>query len=689
MPKCKICHRELTSPESVAKGIGPECEGRRGRHVRRHGRAIHPQDTLKGYESPAPVTMITDSEASPAVWPVMRGEMKMENIWIPELVPLDQVDANPWQVRDEDTEHVMDVARSIAEHNLIQSGTGRRVDGRVQLAIAHTRLAAFRYLDEQFGVRGNGQAGDKFAAFPVVIRELSDEQMAAFAIEENFKRKDLTTIEKARALKRYMADFGKTQAEAGERFNLTQSAVSHLITLLDNLPEELQALVAQRRLAERHARVLVSVAKLSVENAVRIGKLIGEADPAESDQVASEALAEFCESEGRGMEGAYWPPDWKPEVFLNGEQLPACRGCPAFFTGKFNGDDYCLRPECMEAKIQAWEAKELSRLSEKFGIPIADIGDLCFNPLNWDYEHETAARNMLKRKIKPECLRLVANRGQKNVSSYKHQHLLDSKVVLLASSDPHVLDPKEKAPAPAPGATDEEVTAAAERARQTEKEREEREAEVRRSERAAIRRAQADMTWLVFNTAEMLAPQITILPGGLLLELLKCHRLHTHNPAYEWPEFRERYEALEDLADSGKEPRSPLIGYQVMIARELGARMSGYNAKRQFDWPEALEHVTKLAREWGLKLVKGWNEPPIHKTPANCHTCGRFASMNHVTARDGEDGWRVDGEVVTCSEECRVGSTKDTKIAKVAKGKVAGRKSQAVKKSQTGRKAKK
>jgi hypothetical protein len=347
----------------------------------------------------------------------------------------------------------------------------------------------------------------------------------------------------------------------------------------------------------------------------------------------------------------------------------------------------------MDAKIQAWEDKELARLSEKFGIPIADAGDLCFNPLNLDYEHETAARNMLKRKVKPDCLRLVANREQKNVKLYKHQQLLNSKMVLLASSDPHVLDPKEKAPTPvaSAGATDDGVDAyaAAARARQAEKEREEREMEARRSERAAIRRAQADMTWLVFNTAEMLAQQMTIQPGGLLLEMLGCHRMHTHGPSYDWPEFRERYEALEDAADEGKVPlvEYQIVGYQAMIARELGHRMSGYNAKGQFDWAAALEHVTELARTWGLKLGKGWNEPPIHKTPANCHTCGRFASVDHVTARDGEDGWRVDGDVVTCSDECREAGGKKQEAGgkkQVAgrKAQVAGRKSQAVKKSQ-------
>ncbi len=613
----------------------------------------------------------------------------MENVWVPDLVKLDLIDPNPWQVREEDKAHVADVAQSIAVHGLLQPGIGRWVDGRVQLALAHMRLAAFRFLDAQFGADllhsingiGNGQAGDQYAAFPVVIRELSDEQMAAFAIEENFKRKDLTAIEKGRALKRYMADFRKTQAEAGERFNLTQSAVSHLITLVESLPEELQELVAQRKLAERHARVLVPVAKLSVENAVGIGKAIAEADPAESDQVASDALTDFCTSEGRGMGDCHWPPDWKPEAVLNGEPLPACKGCPAFFKDRFE-DDYCLRPECMEAKIQAWEEKELARLSEKFGIPFVAVEDEHFKPLNLAYSNEAAARNILKRKNKPECLRLVPARGQKGVSSYQHRQLLGSDVVLLASSDPHVLDPNASRKAPAPvaasGASAEEIEAAAERARQAQKEQEEREAEGRRSERAAMRRAMHDIPWLIFHTAEVCGEQLQV--SGVALEWMSDLVFNDAHLPIDWSQFTDEQERLAaQIEEANGEAQEILVRRQMLAHRFADQIWTGYDPKQAYDWPRALDAVQEICKDLNLKPGRGWNEPPIHKTETNCHTCGRFTSMDRITARDGEEGWRVDDGVVTCSEECRAGSTKG---AKVAKKQVAGRKSQPAKKSQ-------
>jgi hypothetical protein len=31
MPRCRICRRELTNPESIAKGIGPVCEAKDGK----------------------------------------------------------------------------------------------------------------------------------------------------------------------------------------------------------------------------------------------------------------------------------------------------------------------------------------------------------------------------------------------------------------------------------------------------------------------------------------------------------------------------------------------------------------------------------------------------------------------------------------------------------------------------------
>ena len=64
-----------------------------------------------------------------------------------ELIPLAAIKPNPYQPRErEDQEHVKKIALSIAEQGLLQVPVGRRVNGHVELAFGHTRLAAFKWL---------------------------------------------------------------------------------------------------------------------------------------------------------------------------------------------------------------------------------------------------------------------------------------------------------------------------------------------------------------------------------------------------------------------------------------------------------------------------------------------------------------------------------------------------------------
>ena len=69
----------------------------------------------------------------------------MENI---KYFALDRISDNPYQPRmNEDLEHIMSVAKSIAIDGLLQNPVGRMVTvSEVQLAFGHTRLRAHRLL---------------------------------------------------------------------------------------------------------------------------------------------------------------------------------------------------------------------------------------------------------------------------------------------------------------------------------------------------------------------------------------------------------------------------------------------------------------------------------------------------------------------------------------------------------------
>lgn len=138
------------------------------------------------------------------------------------LIPLDLIDSNPWQPRTQvDDSHIADLAASIETESLIHPPVVRATsDGRYQIAVGHNRKAACALLGR--------------AEMECDLRPLTDRQMSDMAAAENARRRDLSAIEKARAIKRRMDDFQLTQLEAARPFGYTDAGtVSNLLRLLE------------------------------------------------------------------------------------------------------------------------------------------------------------------------------------------------------------------------------------------------------------------------------------------------------------------------------------------------------------------------------------------------------------------------------------------------------------------------
>jgi ParB family chromosome partitioning protein len=167
----------------------------------------------------------------------------------PTLIPINLIDPNPWQPRGtEDPEVVAEIAASIKKNGMIHIPTARQVDGRYQLAAGHTRLAAYRLNGEE--------------CIPLFVRDLNDIQMFEVGNAENIKRRDLTVIEKARAMQRYMEEFGKSSVEAGELFGVSPESVRGTVRYLD-LPEDVQGKLARGEITQAIARSLLSIQKIA------------------------------------------------------------------------------------------------------------------------------------------------------------------------------------------------------------------------------------------------------------------------------------------------------------------------------------------------------------------------------------------------------------------------------------------
>lgn len=161
-------------------------------------------------------------------------------------IPLDHVETNPYQTRVHiEQQELQELADSIKASGVLQPIVVRPgKDGRYVLIVGERRCRAAK------------MAG--LTAIPATLRIVSDEQAAEMTIVENLQRQDLNPLEQAQAFSRLSRDFGLTQEQIGLRIGLSRESVSNYMRLT-RLPEDVQLLVAQRKLDFSTARLLLSL----------------------------------------------------------------------------------------------------------------------------------------------------------------------------------------------------------------------------------------------------------------------------------------------------------------------------------------------------------------------------------------------------------------------------------------------
>ncbi|MCO6042498.1 ParB/RepB/Spo0J family partition protein [Aeoliella sp. ICT_H6.2] len=153
------------------------------------------------------------------------------------------IDTNPNQPRKEfDEVEIADLADSIRAHGVIQPLVVRQVAERFELIAGERRLRAAK------------AAG--WERVPVLVREVSDQQLAELAIVENIQRKDLNPLEKANCFQSYLQEYNCTQEDLASRIHIDRSTIANLIRLLE-LPEQVKKLLAKGDISQGHARALL------------------------------------------------------------------------------------------------------------------------------------------------------------------------------------------------------------------------------------------------------------------------------------------------------------------------------------------------------------------------------------------------------------------------------------------------
>ncbi len=197
---------------------------------------------------------------------------------------ISQVEPNRGQPRKNfDREALEELAESIRQYGVLQPLIVQKRDDYYEIIAGERRWRAAKL------------AGLK--EVPVVIRDMSDQEIVEISLIENIQREDLNPIEEAEAYRRLLTEFHLTQEEVAARVAKSRTAVTNSMRLL-KLDGRVQQMVVDGMLTTGHARALLAVEdadlqfqtanrifneKLNVRDVEKLVKNIGKEKPAKKD----------------------------------------------------------------------------------------------------------------------------------------------------------------------------------------------------------------------------------------------------------------------------------------------------------------------------------------------------------------------------------------------------------------------
>ena len=162
-------------------------------------------------------------------------------------ISVQEIRPNPYQPRKVFTQTALEELRdSIVQHGILQP------------IIVKKSLKGYEIVAGERRFRAAKMAGMK--KVPVVIRDLTNQQMMELAVLENLQREDLTPIEEAEAYQTLLDKLDITQEELAKRLGKRRPHVTNHIRLL-SLPKEIQKLISEGKISMGHGRALLGLKK--------------------------------------------------------------------------------------------------------------------------------------------------------------------------------------------------------------------------------------------------------------------------------------------------------------------------------------------------------------------------------------------------------------------------------------------
>ena len=162
-----------------------------------------------------------------------------------KIVQIKDIQKNPYQPRKEFSEEkIQELAQSIKENGLIQP-----------IIVRKSPVLGYEILAGERRYRASIVAG--LSEVPVIVKQLSDQDMMLHSIIENLQRENLNPIEEAKAYQS-LIDKGFTHTEIAEKMGKSRPYITNLVRLL-GLPKHILTEVESGRLSQAHARLLIQL----------------------------------------------------------------------------------------------------------------------------------------------------------------------------------------------------------------------------------------------------------------------------------------------------------------------------------------------------------------------------------------------------------------------------------------------
>ena len=197
----------------------------------------------KGLNKKRGMDLIIQAKDDKAVTEKYKNSIVMMNI--------SKVEPNRNQPRKNFNEDALnELADSIKEHGIIEP------------LIVQDRKSFYEIIAGERRWRAANIAGLK--EVPIIIKDLTEQEIVEIALIENIQREDLNPIEEAEAYKRLIDDFHLKQDEVADKVSKSRTAITNTMRLLKLCPEVRQ-MVIDEMISEGHARALLGIENAEIQ----------------------------------------------------------------------------------------------------------------------------------------------------------------------------------------------------------------------------------------------------------------------------------------------------------------------------------------------------------------------------------------------------------------------------------------